>query len=107
MTRNKVCTPTGVGDDQWVTEAVQRLDREFRGSVHRGVIINVVRRSRHELDSARRLRSAAVTSKNGRLAASVTKRGPASGSRSGEPMSVRNPDERHRSADSPIGVKGR
>ena len=39
------------GDDLALTEAVQRLDREFRGSIHPGDIVAVVRRSRHELDS--------------------------------------------------------
>lgn len=39
------------GDDLAVTEAVRRLDREFRGSIHQGIIVRVVRRSRHELDS--------------------------------------------------------
>jgi hypothetical protein len=39
------------GDDLAVTEAVQRLDREFRGSVHPRIVVSVVRRSRHELDS--------------------------------------------------------
>ena len=51
MIRHKSCTPTAVGADQWVAEAVQRLEQEFRGSLRRDVIINVVRRSRSELDS--------------------------------------------------------
>jgi hypothetical protein len=42
---------TRVRDDRSVIEAVHRLDREFRGAVHRGVIVQVVRRSRDELDS--------------------------------------------------------
>lgn len=51
MTRNESSMTTGADGDDSVAEAVQRLDREFRGSVHRGIIISVVRRSRHELDS--------------------------------------------------------
>jgi len=51
MIRHESCTPTAVGADQWVAEAVQRLEQEFRGSLRRDVIINVVRRSRSELDS--------------------------------------------------------
>lgn len=51
MTRNRSSTTSRAGDDQSVTEAVQRLDREFRGAVHRGVIVAVVRRARWELDS--------------------------------------------------------
>ena len=39
------------GDELAVTEAVQRLDREFHGSIHPRIIVSVVRRSRHELDS--------------------------------------------------------
>jgi hypothetical protein len=44
-------TDCSSSDDVLVGEAVQRLEREFRGSIHRGVIAGVVRRSRHELDS--------------------------------------------------------
>ena len=44
-------TDCSSSDDVLVSEAVQRLEREFRGSIHRGVIAGVVRRSRHELDS--------------------------------------------------------
>jgi len=51
MTHNESFMATGAYGDDSVAEAVQRLDREFRGSVHRGVIISVVRRSRRELDS--------------------------------------------------------
>src|SRR6266516_3341384 len=53
------------------------------------------------------LRNAAVTSKNGRPAASMMKRGPASGSHGGEPISAKNPEASSRSAASPMGVKGR
>jgi len=51
MTRNELSTIIGASDDQSILETVQRLDREFCGSVHRGFIVTVVRRSRHELDS--------------------------------------------------------
>lgn len=51
MIRYESCTPTAVGADRWVAEAVQRLEQEFRGSLRRDVIINVVRRSHSELDS--------------------------------------------------------
>ena len=44
-------TDCSSSDDVLVSEAVQRLEREFRGSIHRGVIAGVVRRSRHEVDS--------------------------------------------------------
>ena len=50
MPRNELFATIGACGDRSVAEAVQRLDREFRGSVHRGVIIDVVRRSRLELD---------------------------------------------------------
>jgi hypothetical protein len=52
MIRKESNTTIGVGDDKSVAEAVQRLDREFRGSTHRGVMIDVVRRSRRELDGS-------------------------------------------------------
>jgi hypothetical protein len=51
MPRNGWSMTTDPGDDRYVVDAVQRLDREFRGSVPRGVIVTVVRRSHHELDS--------------------------------------------------------
>lgn len=51
MSRNGSSMTVGADDDRSITEAVQRLDREFRGSVHRRLIVAVVRRSRRELDS--------------------------------------------------------
>ena len=51
MTRRESSTLVGAGDDHSVAQTVERLDREFCGSVHRNVIVTVVRRSRRELDS--------------------------------------------------------
>lgn len=51
MIRSTSRPPAAAGDDRWVAEAVRRLEQEFRGSLRRDVIINVVRRSRFELDS--------------------------------------------------------
>ena len=51
MTLNGWSMTTDAGDDRSIVDAVQRLDREFRGVVPRGVIVSVVRRSHHELDS--------------------------------------------------------
>src|SRR5579863_4682533 len=53
------------------------------------------------------LRSAAVTSKKTREAASVTKRGPATVERGGEPTSVQIDEASTRRAEMPIGVNGR
>jgi hypothetical protein len=51
MTLNGWSMTTDAGDHRSIVHAVQRLDREFRGAVPRGVIVSVVRRSHHELDS--------------------------------------------------------
>jgi len=51
MTRRTPSATTGTRTDRSVAEAVERLDREFRGAVRRDVIVTVVRRSHQELDS--------------------------------------------------------
>jgi hypothetical protein len=49
MTRS-VAFVGGPTEERCVVDAVHRLDREFRGTVGRHVILGVVRRSRAELD---------------------------------------------------------
>jgi|1186.fasta_scaffold515578_2 hypothetical protein len=51
MNRNgPLSTSTARDDVRPLVEAVHRLDREFRGSVHPSLIRTVVRHSRDELD---------------------------------------------------------
>ncbi len=50
MSRNDAIILLTLDDDRCITDAVERLEREFAGAVQRPAIAEVVRRSRQDLD---------------------------------------------------------
>ena len=50
MFRTDAFTLLTLDDDRCIADAVERLEREFAGAVHRPAIAEVVRRSRQDLD---------------------------------------------------------